>query len=71
MTAAKPLARYSAIERRARERLPQHRSYTTTGDATGGAAAPLSQDSRTCRNTSAATSSTGYSAPPIRPMPSP
>lgn len=35
MTAAKPLARYGAIERRARERLPQHRSYTTTGDATG------------------------------------
>jgi hypothetical protein len=34
MTAAKPLARYSAIEGRARERLPNHRSYTTTGDVT-------------------------------------
>jgi hypothetical protein len=38
MTAAKPLARYGAIERRARERLPNRPSYTIQWDTTPTAA---------------------------------
>jgi len=39
MTAAKPLARYSATQERARERLPNRPSYTIQWDTTSSAKA--------------------------------
>ena len=46
MTAAKPLARYSATQERARERLPNRPSYTIQWDTTHWQAKPAGRGRR-------------------------